>query len=128
MPMGIKEKKDKDYAKPANTFIDHGITIRAERLSGSESVRIDGLYIGSIDLDGYLQIGETGRIEGDLQVSYALVAGEILGNILCRATVHLAPTARVHGNIVTGRIIIDDGAVFFGQCKTRDDDPEVVIV
>ena len=123
-----KEKREKDYAKPANTFIDKGIILRAERLSGSESVRIDGLFIGDIDLDGYLQVGESGQIEGSLQTSYALIAGEVKGNVLCRSTIHLAATARVHGDIVTGRIIIDKGAVFYGMCKTRDDAPEVVVV
>ena len=120
--------KEKEYAKPANTFIDNGITLRAKKLSGSESVRIDGLFIGDIDLDGYLQVGEPGRIEGNLQVSYALIAGEVTGNVLCRATVHLSGTARVHGDIITGRIIIDDGAVFYGMCTTRDNDPEIVVV
>ena len=120
--------KEKDYAKPANTFIDQGITLRADCLSGSESVRIDGTFTGNIDLDGYLQIGETGRIEGNLQVSYALIAGEVSGDILCRATVHLSSTAKVIGNIITGRIIIDEGAVFYGQCRTRDEETEIVVV
>ena len=119
-----KQNNDKDYVKPANTFIDQGVTLKAQKLSGSESVRIDGRYIGNIDLDGYLQIGEPGRIEGSIQVSYALIAGEILGDVLCRATVHLSPTARVYGDITTDRIIIDEGAVFVGLCKTRDNEPD----
>lgn len=122
------KEKDKDYVKPANTFIDQGITLQAQKLSGSESVRIDGRYIGDIDLDGYLQVGEPGCIEGNLQVSYALIAGEIMGNVLCRATVHLSATARVHGDITTGRIIMDEGAVFYGFCKTRDNEPDIVSV
>ena len=123
-----KDKREKDYVKPANTFIDQGITLRAKKLSGSEAVRIDGLFIGDIDLDGYLQIGEPGRVEGNLQVSYALIAGEMIGNVKCRATVHLSSTAKVFGDIVTGRIIMDEGAIFYGFCKTRDEDPDIVMV
>ena len=120
--------KEKDYAKPANTFIDQGITLRADRLYGAESVRIDGLFVGNVQLDGYLQVGEPGRIEGNLQVSYALIAGEVVGDIMCRATVHLSSTAKVCGNITSGRIIIDEGAVFYGLCKTRDEETEIVVV
>ena len=127
MPKVQKEKKE-EYVKPANTFIGQGATFRAQRLSGSESVRIDGYFIGDVHLEGALQIGEPGYIEGNIQVSYALIAGEVKGNIMCRATIHLSSTARVHGDISTGRIIIDDGAVFCGYCKTRDDDPEIVVV
>lgn len=120
--------KEKDYIKPANTFIDQGITVRAKQLYGSESVRIDGLFIGDINLDGHLQIGETGRIVGDLEVSYALVAGVVEGNILCRATVQLSPTARVLGDVLANHIIIDEGAVFHGMCKTRDSEAEIIVV
>jgi len=115
------KETSKNSLKPANTFIDQGITIKAKRLSGAESVRIDGHYIGDVDLEGYLQVGQFGRIEGNLQVSYALIAGEVVGNIMCRATIHLAESARVHGDIITGKIIIDEGAAYYGTCKTRSD-------
>ena len=128
MPREKDIKRDKEYSKPANTFIDKGITLKATKLSGSESVRIDGLYIGAIVLDGYMQVGETGRIEGNMQVSYALIAGEVFGNIMCRATVHLSSTARVYGDISTGKIIMDEGSIFHGHCKTRDDEPEIVVL
>lgn len=121
-------KEKKDYVKPANTFLDKGVVIRAQKLSGAESVRIDGTFIGDIDLDGFLQIGETGHVQGNVQVSYALIAGEVLGNILCRATVHLASSAKVQGDITTGRIIMEEGSVFYGHCKTRDDEPEIVVI
>ena len=122
--------KDKTQVKPANTFIDKGIVLRAEKLSGSESVRIDGTFIGDIVLDGYMQVGEPGRIEGNMKVSYALVAGVVIGNILCRATVHLAPTAQVYGDINAGKIIMDSGCIIHGNCKTRGDDnaPDIVVV
>ena len=119
MPRG-KEKKEQ--IKPANTFIDKGVVIRAKRLSGSESVRIDGHFIGDIDLGGYLHVGETGRIEGNLHASYALISGEIQGDILCRSTVQLSPKARVFGNITSEYVIIDEGAVFHGFCETRKTD------
>jgi len=122
----LKDKKD--YIKPATTFIDKAVSLRAQKLLGSESVRIDGLFIGDIDLDGYLQVGEPGRIEGDIQVSYALIAGEIFGNILCRATVQLSATARVHGDITAGFVIMDEGSAFYGFCKTREDDSTIVAV
>ena len=124
----MPKTKEKDYAKPANTFINQGMTLLAEQMHGSESVRIDGLYMGNVNLEGYLQVGETGRIEGNIQVSYALIAGVIEGDILCRANVHLASTAKVVGDISTGRIIIDEGAVLYGMCKTRDNEAEIVVV
>jgi len=126
----------KDFPKSANTFIDKGVTIEAKMLQGAESVRIDGHYIGDIELDSYLNIGESGLVEGNMQVSYALISGEVKGNITCRATIQLAPTATVYGNITTNRIVMEEGSKFYGYCHTRDpinnkpggDIPEVVVV
>jgi len=129
--MMTKDNLKEHYSKPANTFIDKGATIEAKKLSGSESVRLDGHFIGEIDLDGYLQIGETGVVEGDIKVSYALIAGTVYGNIVCRATVQLAPTAKVQGDILCKNVIIDEGAVFYGYCQMQNAEnqpPEVVVV
>lgn len=124
----IKDRLKENYSKPANTFIDKGVVIEAKKLSGSESVRVDGHFIGDINLDGYLQIGETGIVEGDLKVSYALIAGTVYGNITCRATVQLAHTAKIQGNILCKNVIIDEGAVFYGYCQMENQNPEVVVV
>jgi len=110
-----------DYTKPADTVISEGFKIHAAQLTGTDSIRIDGFVQGNIDLDGYLQLSPTGHIDGDVRVSHALIAGRITGNIICRATVHMAATAVVTGDVITSTIIIDDGAVFFGKCQTRSD-------
>ena len=112
-------KEREDYTKPANTFIGKGIKLQAKKLTGAESVRIDGHFVGDIDLDGYLQLGETGRVEGNIHVSYALIAGQVGGGIQCRATVHLASGSVVVGDIVCEKIVIDDGAIIRGFVKTR---------
>ena len=126
-----KDKLKDYYSKAANTFIDQGVLIEGKKLSGSESVRIDGHFKGDVDLDGYLQIGESGIIEGDLKVSYALIAGTIYGNIVCRATLQLASTAKIQGNILCNNVIIDEGAAFYGYCQMQNAEnqpPEVVVV
>jgi len=109
----------KDKVQVANTFIDKGVILQAQKLSGSESVRIDGSFIGDIELSGYLQVGESGHIKGNLRIFYALVAGEIRGDIECQSTLHLSSKARIFGNITSERIIIDDGAIFHGFCETK---------
>ena len=127
----MKNIQRADYSKPASTFIDKGITLEAKKLSGAESVRIDGYFIGDIDLDGYLQMGESGVIEGNVKIPFALIAGTIRGNINCSATLHLTSTAMIQGNIMCDNIIMDEGAVFFGYCKTQElfkEPAEIVVI
>jgi len=78
-----------------------------------------------------LQVGETGVIEGNIKASYALIAGTVYGNIVCRATVQLAHTAKIQGDIICKNVIIDEGAVFYGYCQMRNSEnqtPEVVVL
>ena len=125
--MAANHKIDKSI-KPANTFIGKDITLRVKKLSGQDSVRVDGRLVGDVELDGYLHVGKTGYVEGNLHCSYALIAGQVQGNILCRATTQLAAGAVVTGNITTERIIVDDGAILQGVCKTREHIPQVEVV
>jgi len=93
-----------------NTVIGKGVYLEAARLSGNESVRINGIYKGLIDIEGSLVLGDEGSIAGDVRASYFLVAGEINGNIECTSQLHFASTAKVFGDVNAASLIVDDGA------------------
>ena len=107
---------------PTSTVIGAGFTIQAAKLSGNDSgsMRIDGDVIGNIEINGVLNLSDTGFIDGDVEADSARIAGRVLGNIRCKSTLHLASTAEVMGDILTGTLIIDDGVVFHGLCQTVD--------
>lgn len=111
--MFMKKKED----SPANTIIGAGMKLEAAKLSGQEAVRIDGDYIGDLDLDGSIVVGETGSISGDMRAKHIQIAGRVNGTIRCDVTVHMTPTARVDGSIETKALITDEGACFNGNCQ-----------
>jgi len=98
-----------------NTIIGKGVVIDAERMSGKESVRIDGTFNGSIEIKGSLVLGDSGKINGDVVAEYFLVAGEVIGNILCSSQLHFASTAKVTGDVQASSIIIDEGGQVMGR-------------
>lgn len=110
-----------EFLKPTSTVIGNGFTIHATRLAcpETESMRVDGAVIGDIEIEGLINISETGRVDGNITSSSARVAGQIFGNITCRNTIHLAATADVTGDVLASVLIVDDGAVFTGHCKTH---------
>jgi len=105
---------------PTSTVIGAGFTIHAARLSGADNelMRVDGNVIGNIEINGVLNLSETGFVDGDVVADSARIAGRVLGNIHCKTTLHLASTAEVMGDVLTGTLIIDDGVVFHGLCQT----------
>jgi len=109
-----------EFTKPTGTIIGNGLTIQAARFTcaGDESMRIDGTVIGNIDIDGVLNVSETGHVDGNINAGSVRVAGRVTGNIDCSYALHLAPTADVVGDIRTVALIVDDGAIIVGSCHT----------
>lgn len=102
------------------TVIGKGITLEAALLTGKESVRIDGIFVGDVELDGSLILGETGSIEGRIRAKYIIVAGLVRGNIECDGVLHVSSTARVNGDITTNSIIVDEGGQLNGRYQVGD--------
>lgn len=110
-----------EFTKPTSTVIGADFTIHAARFTcnENESLRIDGSVIGDIEIDGSLNISDTGRVDGSIVSGSARIAGCVFGNISCRNAIHLTSTAEVTGDMLATTLIVDEGAVFTGLCKTH---------
>ena len=104
------------YDKNSNTVIGTGIVLEAAMLKGGGIVRIDGKYTGTIDIEGHLVLGESGVLDGEVRADSALFAGAYQGYLRINETLHITSTAVLSGRIEAGTLIVDDGAVFKGDC------------
>ncbi|MCL2499376.1 MAG: polymer-forming cytoskeletal protein [Defluviitaleaceae bacterium] len=109
-----------------STVIGAGVTVEAARLTGRDSVRIDGDFKGDIVLEGSLVLGENGSITGDVRANYFLVAGEVNGNIYCDTQLHFASTARVVGDVNTPNLVLDEGSQVTGRYNVGEVAPPQV--
>ncbi|MCL2225170.1 MAG: polymer-forming cytoskeletal protein [Defluviitaleaceae bacterium] len=98
-----------------STVIGKGVYIEAARMTGEESVRIDGIYKGNIEINGSLVLGDSGSVTGDIHASYFLVAGEVNGNIACDTQLHFASTSKVAGDVQAASLVVDEGAQVSGR-------------
>jgi cytoskeletal protein CcmA (bactofilin family) len=126
-PFGSKGMEG-DYTPAASTmgssgsggglsaFIDQGSEFEG-KLSFKDTVRIDGRFRGEITSENTLIVGETGEIEATIRSKTVAVSGSVTGDIVAGTKVVLHKTARVHGNIETGSLVVEDGAEIDGQIK-----------
>lgn len=98
-----------------STIIGKGVHLESARMTGEESVRIDGIFKGNIEINGSLVLGDSGSIIGDIHASYFLVAGEVNGNITCDTQLHFASTSRVMGDVQAASLVVDEGAQVSGR-------------
>jgi cytoskeletal protein CcmA (bactofilin family) len=93
-------------------------------ISATGTVRIDGEFKGEIKAKGDLVIGESGRVEATVEARNVLVAGHLSGNIAAQGKVDLAPSAKLYGDMKVKNLLIEEGAVFKGNCLMERDDPD----
>lgn len=109
------KKKTTTQLDAPETVISKGILLEAAKISGKESVQIDGCFRGNIDIEGNLVLSDTGDITGETHAKFILIAGRVNGNIFCDTTVHLASTAKVTGDVTTKALIVDEGSQITGR-------------
>jgi cytoskeletal protein CcmA (bactofilin family) len=89
-------------------------------ITGEGDLEIDGQVEGKISLPGHkLTVGQSGRLNCDIDVREMVVYGRVEGNILVGGLIHIKKDATVIGKIRTARIHIEDGARFDGYIETE---------
>lgn len=95
------------------TVIGSNTTLLGELRSQSD-VRIDGTFEGTLEIEGNVLVGETGKINADIHAKNVSVAGAVRGDISGKK-VQLLRTARVWGNISATAITTEEGAFIDGK-------------
>jgi cytoskeletal protein CcmA (bactofilin family) len=107
--------------KPAegSTVIGKSVVIRGE-LSGNEDLYIDGDIEGTITLpESRLTIGQNAQIRANISVRDVIIFGHLTGNIQASGRVDLRQSAFVKGDILAGRLSIEESAVLTGSVELK---------
>lgn len=92
-------------------------TIFEGTLRMSHDIRISGRVIGVLHVEGKAIIAAEGVLEGELHANSADVAGRVQGDLFIKETLLLKESAQVEGRIQTGRLVVEAGAIFDGECR-----------
>jgi len=106
-----------------NTLIGVGTEIKGT-IKASGGIRIDGRVDGELHHEGDLIVGEEGVVEATIKTRNATVAGEVRGNIEASGRVEIVSTGKVLGDLVVTTLVINEGAVFDGNCQMRQTGPD----
>ena len=117
--LGKKDETVISGSGDLNTLIGKGSVLEG-KLSVSSNLRVDGKIIGDIKTADSLVIGKQGEIEGEITAKNAVIGGKVLGKIIASGKVVLEANAIFKGDMKAARLVIDDGAVFDGQCTMKN--------
>ena len=110
-------------AKQVSTTVPSQVNIIAEgtvfegTLQADSDVRVSGRIIGKLEVKGRAVVAPEGAVEGEVTASNANIAGAVHGDLIVAERLLLGSSARVEGTIKTGRLIVEEGATFNGECQ-----------
>jgi len=111
-----KEKVKTDEASNSSSIIGKGTSVEGD-LNTVGNIRIEGDVKGNVNCKSKIALGQSSYVEGIVIAQNAEIAGEIQGSIEVSELLILRPTAIIHGDIVTNKLVVESGASFNGSCR-----------
>lgn len=111
-----EEKRVADEISNSSNTIGKG-TFLEGNVETYGNIRIEGKVTGNVKSKSKVALGPSSLIQGNVMAQNADLEGEVKGKIEIAELLVLKATAVIHGDIVTGKLVVEPGAVFNGTCK-----------
>lgn len=83
-------------------------------LRSNTNVRLDGTFTGTLEITGNVLVGETAKINADINAKNISIAGAVRGNVTGKK-VQLLRTGRIWGDIHAQALTTEEGAFIDGK-------------
>ena len=111
-----EEKKVAEDVTNSSNIIGKG-TILEGSIETYGNIRIEGKVEGNVTTKSKIALGQSSRVAGNILAQNAEVAGEVKGKVEVSDLLLIKPSAVIHGDIITNKLIVESGASFNGSCK-----------
>jgi cytoskeletal protein CcmA (bactofilin family) len=108
--------RSNDFDTNTINTIGAGTSLKGDIVSDGD-FRIVGKVVGSIQSKGKIVIGKNGLVEGDIVCKNADISGKLIGSLKAEELLSLTTSGHIEGEVTAGKIAIEAGAVFTGQCQ-----------
>ncbi len=115
-PTPTQQSSTTNYSSSSNmTNISKG-TIVDGQIKVEGDIKVDGLVKGTVTAKGKVQIAQGGKVEGDIVCQNAEISGYVTGKLRIADVLMLKGNAVIDGDINTGKLMIETGVKFNGNC------------
>lgn len=112
---GGRTAADVDRSGQVQAKIGKTLKLKGE-MTGSEDVYVDGVVEGTIELtENALVVGPSGNVRAQVKARSVTILGHLEGKVQAGERIEIRKTGSLEGDLVTPRIVIEDGAVFRGS-------------
>jgi cytoskeletal protein CcmA (bactofilin family) len=114
--LNSKETKRAEEISNSSNTIGKG-TFLEGNVETYGNIRIEGKVVGNIRSKSKVALGHQSHVQGNILAQNADIEGEVKGKLEISELLVLKATAVINGDIITGKMVVEPGAVFNGTCK-----------
>ncbi len=111
-----KKKNGQTSASKQPNRFGQSTRIKGDIVS-QEDFRIDGIFEGNFETSGKLVVGSTGKLTGTVKAGQAEIMGEVSGDLIVEELLSIKSSAKIEGNVKTGKLAVEQGAEFNATCE-----------
>lgn len=115
-------KKQTEQANAKISSIIGADMVVEGNIKAKDTIRVEGYVTGNVETDGALVISATGKVKGNVRGSSIVIGGILEGDLASTGKTEVISTGKVIGNMHTKSLIVDENAVFQGQCIMNADE------
>ncbi|NLW59761.1 MAG: polymer-forming cytoskeletal protein [Firmicutes bacterium] len=116
-----QESNNRVGSRKIDTLIGKDSTFTGN-IESTGTIRIDGKFEGEIVTKGDLVIGESGAVQGKIKAENIIIAGKVQGEVEAAGKLELVPTGNLQGEAKMALLVVEEGAVFQGNCQQYSKD------
>jgi len=106
---------DKHQGNGELSLIGSGTVVEG-KIRTDGSIRVDGRLVGDLVAKSNAAVGINGVVEGTVTARNVSLAGKVNGTVTASEKLILEAKSVMHGDIRASRLVVDEGAMFDGQC------------
>ena len=114
----FSEKKEKLPLVSERNVVGKNTSIIGDVKSEGD-FRIDGTIEGTIKTAGRVVIGALGSVVGKIECENADIEGKFSGELLVNNLLTLKATAKISGDVVISKLLVEPGAEFNATCSMK---------
>jgi cytoskeletal protein CcmA (bactofilin family) len=107
----------KDFRSTKTTsFVAEGTELIGT-LTIKGGIRIDGRVKGDIRSESVVYLGDTAKVDANIDAEAVISSGKIKGDISSAKHVSISNPGSINGSIETQELVLEKGVFFDGSCK-----------
>ena len=107
---------EKRQAEGELSLIGSGTVVEG-KITTEGSIRIDGTMVGDVLAKANAAIGASGVLKGTISAKNVSLAGKVKGSVMASEKLILESKSVLQGDIKSSKLVVDEGALFEGQCS-----------